>query len=129
VKKVRRSIYSYLIYLLAFLFCVFKIKDENANWINYYWVILSFVSFLILLRLIIKPNYFEIKFDKLIIYRELFQRNTLNISDIQRIKFGLSPFSNSYIQKYNGESKKFNLFHLNEKDLNILLLEYKIKIE
>lgn len=130
LKKVKRSIYSYTVYLLAFLFCSYKFKEGNANWLNYYWIILSFIFFLLLLRMIIRPNYFEVKLSKLIMYKEFFQKDILEIKDIKGIKLGLTPFSNSFILfKTNKQTKKFNLFHLNEKDLNILLKENNIKVE
>lgn len=80
--------------------------------------------------MIIRPNYFEVKLSKLIMYKEFFQKDILEIKDIKGIKLGLTPFSNSFILfKTNKQTKKFNLFHLNEKDLNILLKENNIKVE
>lgn len=80
--------------------------------------------------MIIRPNYFEVKLGKLIMYKEFFQKDILEIKDIKGIKLGLTPFSNSFIQfKTNKQTMKFNLFHVNEKDLNILLKENNIKIE
>jgi hypothetical protein len=87
-------------------------------------------SALILARIVIKPYYFEVKGTQLIINRDLFRKDTVEISNIKKIVLEQGPFSKSLILlKDQKRALDFNYFIVNNKDLNRLKEKLQLNVE
>lgn len=120
MNNVRRSLWSYMSYGLLFLLCLSKLLLTQTSWI-YYWTFIMLGSMVILTRLFIKSYYFEIKGTRLIINRDLFYEDYVEIDDIENFEVVVGPFSKSYIRlKDNKIGLEFNYFIVNDKDFDRL---------
>jgi hypothetical protein len=127
--NVRRSIWSYLSYGLIFLFCLTKVFLMQTSW-TYYWIFLGLGSLIVLVRLILKPYYFEIQGTRLIINRDFFYEDFVELGDIAKFELEEGPFSKSHIKlKDYKMGLDFNYFIVNDKDFNRLRDELQVKTE
>jgi hypothetical protein len=84
----------------------------------------------VLVRLIIKPFYFEINEARLIINRDLFYQDHVEIADIEKIELEEGPFSKSHIRlKGYKMGLDFNYFVVNVKDFNKMTESLKLRVE
>ncbi|TXH30012.1 MAG: hypothetical protein E6Q96_02485 [Cyclobacteriaceae bacterium] len=85
---------------------------------------------IILIRLVFKPYYFEIRGSRLIINRDLFSEDYVEINDIEKIELEDGPFSKSYIKLKDYKiGLHFNYFIVNDKDFNRLKEEYNFQVD
>ena len=85
---------------------------------------------IILTRLILKPYYFEIKGTRLIINRDFFYEDYVEINDIDKIELEEGPFSKSHIRlKDHKMGLDFNYFIVNAKDFNRLRESLQLTVE
>lgn len=129
MKNVRRSLWSYMNYGLLFLLCLSKLLLTQTSW-TYYYVFIGLGSLVILTRLIMKPYYIEIKGTRLIINRDLFYEDYVEIDDIDKIELQEGPFSKSHIRlKDHKKGLDFNYFIVNDKDFNRLKKSLQLRVE
>jgi len=129
MKNVRRSSWSYMSYGLLFLLCLSKLFLTQTSW-TYYWIFVGLGSLVILGRLILKPYYFEIRGTRLIINRDFFYEDHVEIEDIDKIELEEGPFSKSHIKlKDYKMGLDFNYFIVNDKDFNRLKESLQLRVE
>ena len=129
MKNVRRSLWSYMSYGLLFLLCLSKLFLTQTSW-TYYWIFIGLGSLVILTRLILKPYYFEIKGTRLIINRDFFYKDYVEVNDIDKIELEEGPFSKSHIRlKDHKMGLDFNYFIVNDKDFNRLKESLQLRVE
>jgi len=128
IKGVRRTFASYLSYLVLLFICITKLSIFDAAG-RFYWIFIGLCSLIILTRLVFKPYYFEIRGARLIINRDLFSEDYVEINDIEKIELEEGLFSNSYIKlKDYKMGLHFNYFIVNDKDFKRLKEEYNLQI-
>ena len=116
-------------YGLLFLLCLGKLFLTQTSW-TYYWIFIGLGSLAILTRLILKPYYFEIKGTRLIINRDFFYEDYVEVNDIDKIELGEGPFSKSHIRlKDHKMGLNFNYFIVNDKDFNRLKESLQLRVE
>ncbi len=129
MKKVRRSLWSYMSYGLLLLLCLSKLFLTQTSW-TYYWIFIGLGSLVILTRLILKPYYFETRGTRLIINRDFFYEDYVEIDDIDKIELEEGPFSKSHIRlKDHKMGLDFNYFIVNDKDFNRLKESLQLRVE
>ncbi len=129
MNNVRRSLWSYLSYGLIFLFCLTKVFLMQTSW-TYYWYFIGLGLLTIFLRLVLKPNYFEIRGTRLIIIRDFFYEDYVELGDIEKFELEEGPFSKSHIKlKDYKMGLDFNYFLVNDKDFNRLRDSLQVKAE
>ncbi|GIL22558.1 MAG: hypothetical protein BroJett042_10710 [Bacteroidota bacterium] len=129
MKKVRRSLWSYMSYGLLLLLCLSKLFLTQTSW-TYYWIFIGLGSLVILTRLILKPYYFETRGTRLIINRDFFYEDYVEIDDIDKIESEEGPFSKSHIRlKDHKMGLDFNYFIVNDKDFNRLKESLQLRVE
>jgi len=130
VNRVRRTWMSYMTYLLLFLTCLGNLYLTQALSKKYYWIFIGLAVLPVLIRLILKPNYFEIKGTRLIINRDLFYTDSIELEYIEKIELEEGPFSKSHIRlKDHRMGLEFNYFIVNDKDFNELKTALKLTVE
>lgn len=116
-------------YGLLFLLCAGKLFTTQTSW-TYYWTFIGLGSLVMLARLITKPYYFEIKGTRLIINRDFFYEDYVEIGDIDKIELEEGPFSKSHIRlKDYKMGLDFNYFIVNDKDFNRLKESLQLRVE
>lgn len=106
--------------MLLILFCLTKIFIVGTSW-NYLWIFLAISSTIILFRLISRPYYFEIKDTRILINRDFFYEDSIEIKDIEKFEVNPGPLSKSYIKlKDHKMGLEFNYYIVNDKDFNEL---------
>lgn len=101
----------------------------QTSW-TYYWFFIGIGSLTILVRLILKPYYFEIKGTRLIINRDFFYEDYVELGDIEKFELEEGPFSKSRIKlKDYKMGLDFNYFLVNDKDFNRLRDSLQVKAE
>jgi hypothetical protein len=77
-----------------------------------------------------KPYYFEIKGSKLIINRDLFYEDYVEITDIEKIELEEGPFSKSHIRlKDYKKGLDFNYFIVNDHDFIKFKKSLQLRVE
>jgi hypothetical protein len=120
MNNVKRTFWSYATYGLLIIFCLIKIFTVGSSW-NSLWIFIGISSTIILFRLFFKPYYFEIKGTRLIINRDLFYEDSMELNDIEKFEINPGPLSKSYIKLKDFKmGHEFNYYIVNDKDLNKL---------
>jgi hypothetical protein len=128
MNNVRRTIWSYGNYGLLCLLSAYNVQG-HSQW-TYYWAVIGVGSLIILVRLIFRPYYFEIKGTRLTINRDLFYTDSIEIQDIDKIELEEGPFSTSHIRLKDYKlGLDFNYFIVNDKDFNRLRDSLNLKVE
>lgn len=108
--------------------CLIRLFLLNSGW-TYYWVFAALCSLILLVRIILKPYYFEVHDSRLIINRDLFYQEYVEINDIEKIELEDGLFSKSYIKlKDHKMGLEFNYFIINDRDFNRLKEEYNLQV-
>ncbi len=129
INWVRRTLWSYPGYVAWIAFTLFKIYSPNTKW-PIIWIVLLTIKLILVIRIIINRNYFEIKGSQLTIRRDFFYKDTIEITDIEKIELKSGPFSKSIIRLKNGKrGLKFRYFIVNENDFTQFVNAYQIKTE
>lgn len=129
INGVRRTFTSYLTYIVMLFSCIIKLSILDTAG-RFYFIFIGLCALIILIRLVLKPYYFEIKGTRLIINRDLFTKDYIEINDIEKIQLEEGLFSNSYIKlKDYKMGLEFNYFIVNDKDFNRLKEEYNLQVE
>ncbi|MBL7871556.1 MAG: hypothetical protein JNM78_08090 [Cyclobacteriaceae bacterium] len=77
-----------------------------------------------------KPNYFEIRGTQLIVIRDFFYEDYVEINDIEKFELEEGLFSKSYIKrKEHKMAVEFNYFVINDKDFDKLKEALKVNAE
>lgn len=120
MRNVRRTFWSYLTYIVLLLLTLSKLLLSHTS-MPLYWMVIGFGAIVILVRLIVKPYYFEIKGTKLIINRDLFYQYSIELDDIEKFEVNPGPFSKSYIKLKNFKlGYEFNYYVVNDNDFEEL---------
>lgn len=97
---------------------------------SYLWAFAGLGWLAVLARVILAPNYFEVKGTRLIIHHDFFHSEHVEITDIEKIELADGPFSNSYIRlKDHKPGLKFNYYIVNDNDFNAFKNSLQIKVE
>lgn len=109
--------------------CLSRIFLTQTLW-TYYWFFIGISSLTVLVRLILKPYYFEIKGTRLIINRDFFYEDYVELGDIEKFELEEGLFSKSHIKlKDYKMGLDFNYFAVNDKDFNQLRDLLQVKAE
>jgi hypothetical protein len=103
------------------LFTLYRTLDSGPP-AKYVWGLLFASSIAILLRVILKRNYMELRESKLFVYGDLFHTQTTDISAIERIEIEPGPFSHSKI--FLKEKKgiiRFNYSNVDDTEFKVLV--------
>jgi len=120
MNKVRRTFWSYASYGLLILLCIMKIFIVGTSW-NFMWIFIAISSTIILFRLFLKPYYFEIKGTRLIINRDFFYEDSMELKDIEKFEINPGPLSKSHIKLKDFKmGHEFNYYIVNDKDFDQL---------
>jgi hypothetical protein len=126
---VRRTWWSYLGYVAWIAFTLFKIYSPNTKW-PIIWIVLLTLKLVLLVRIIIKRNYFEVKDSTLTIRRDFFYNDNIEITDIENIELRSGPFAKSRIKLKNGaRDVKFRFFTVNDEDFKQFIHAFHLKAE
>jgi hypothetical protein len=126
---VRRSAWSYLSYGSLFLLGAGRQFSSHTAW-KYYWAFIALAALIILVRIILKPYYFEVRGSRLILIRDLFHEEYVEINDIEKFELQQSPFSKSHIRlKAYKMGLEFNYYIVNDKDFKRLTESLQLKVE
>ncbi|HWA32938.1 MAG TPA: hypothetical protein VG737_02355 [Cyclobacteriaceae bacterium] len=126
---VRRSAWSYLSYGSLFLLSLGKQFSVYTSW-KYYWAFIALAALIVLVRIIIKPHYFEVRGSRLIVNRDLFYEDYVEINHIEKFELQESPFSKSRIRlKEHRIGLEFNYYVVNDKDFKRLTQSLRLKVE
>jgi uncharacterized membrane protein YdbT with pleckstrin-like domain len=128
--RVRRARLTYLCYLLWVGFILLKIFTSNINaFTRYAWCFALLITIAVLIRILFKRNYFEIRNEQLIIYRHLFYEEKIDIDRIQEIKLEEGIFSTSIIKLRNPEKEiSFNYYFINDNDFDAFKQVLKVPV-
>lgn len=129
--KVRRARWAYVCSIFWIGYILLKIFTSNniQNIASYIWCFALLLSIAILIRILHKPNYFEVKDKQLIIYRHLFYAESTDISRIEEIKLEEGIFSSSKIKLKNPEKEiSFNYYFINDDDFDVFKQVLKVPI-
>jgi hypothetical protein len=126
MNNIRRSLWSYMSYGLLFLRKLFLTQTSST----YYWLFIGLGSLTVLVRLILKSYYFEIKGTRLIINRNFFHEDYVETEDIEKFELEEGPFSKSHIRlKDYKMGLDFNYLIINDKDFTRLNDSLQLKVE
>jgi hypothetical protein len=88
------------------------------------------LKFVLLLRIIINRNYFEVKHTTLTIRRDFFYKDNIEITDIENIELRSGPFAKSRIKLKNGaRDVKFRFFTANDEDFKQFIHAFQLMAE
>jgi hypothetical protein len=90
--KVGRPVRSHIFHGLWMVFTLYSTLDSVPP-AKYVWGLLFASSIALLLRVILKRNYMELRGSKLFVYGDFFNTQTTDISDIERIEIAPGPLA------------------------------------
>lgn len=129
MNKVRRSWLAYLNYGLLLLLSLCQLFLTHTIW-TYGWMLIGFCSAIILVRIILKPYYFEVNGTHLLIHRDFFYKDLVLIDDIEKIELEESPFSKSYIRMKSPKIEVgFQYLIVNDTDFKRLQESLQLRVE
>lgn len=129
MNKVRRSWLAYLNYGLLVLLSLSQLFLTHTIW-TYAWMLIGLCSAIILIRIVLKPYYFEVIGTHLLIHRDFFYKDLIAINDIDKIKLEESPFSKSYIRMKSPKMEvRFQYFIVNNTDFKRLQESLQLRVE
>ena len=127
--RVKRSWQSYGGYLIWLLLAFSNIFVIHTSW-RTYWIFIGLLSIVILIRLIFKPYYFEIRGSRFVIIRDFFYEEYVELDSIEKIELSVGVFSRSHIKLKNGiVGLDFNYFIVNDRDFVRLKETLQLTIE
>jgi hypothetical protein len=119
--RVRRNTNSHVFHGLWVLYTFYRTWDSELPF-TYFWGLSFAISIVLILRVLIKNNYLEIKDSRLTINGDFFNTQTTEISEIERIQIEAGPFGRSKIfLKDKKKIIKFNYRDVDNKEFKILL--------
>ena len=80
-------------------------------------------------KLILAPNYFEVKGTTLFINHDFFRSAHVEVADIEKIELADGPFSKSYIHLKEKPGLEFNYYIINDEDFNAFKNFMQLKVE
>lgn len=108
--------------ILLIMFIALLVYQALGRSGGVYYFYLAFISLLIInvSNLLINRNYIEIKENTVTIYRDLFLKTKLKLSDIDQVSLSYSPFAKSYFKLINGGKVRFSASNIDKDDLEKL---------
>ena len=106
--RFRRKATSHLFHGLWILFAIYRIWDSEPPG-TYIWGLLVAIPIALILRVLIKTNYLEIKDSRLTINGDFFTTQTTEINAIERIQIEAGPWEFKNIFEGQKENYKIQL--------------------
>lgn len=127
--KVKRPITVYVFHGLWILWGVYKSINNHSSFAQFSWILLTLLASISLWSLLRKRNYFELVDSKLIINKDYFQTQSIDIDKIEKIDIEPGPFKYSRIILRDKTEIKFNDSYVDNKDLKEFMGRLSIPIE
>ncbi len=121
--------WSYVNHVLWGLPCFSLLISFHAPW-SYFWALPSVCWLVMMTKLILAPNYFEVKGTTLFINHDFFNSEHVEVADIEKIELGDGSLSKSYIYLKDQKPRlQFNYYTINDKDFKAFKDFMQLKVE
>ena len=126
--KINRRIQVYLFHGVWILFAFYKAFASLSKIAMYLWIITILLVAISLTYILLKRNYMEIVDSELIIYRNFFNNQRLEVKEIIKVELEPNPFVSSYILMKDGRKVKFDDFYLDPRQLKQVFGQLRIEV-
>jgi hypothetical protein len=127
--KVRRPISVYVFMGLWILWASYKSTVSSTPFGQFSWITLDLLVAVNLLNILRKTNYFELTENKVIINRDYFRTQVVDLDKIEKIWIEPGPFKSSKIILKDKTEVKFNDSYADSKELKEFMVHLQIPIE
>ncbi len=127
--KVKRPITVFVFHGLWILWGLYKLTNSNSTFGQFSWSILTLLASINLWSMLRKKNYFELIDNKLIINKDFFQTQSIDVDKIEKIDIEPGPFKYSRIILRDKTEIKFNDSYVDKTDLKEFMGRLSIPIE
>lgn len=127
-RELKRTYQTYLIHTVCIVFtfyCSLRNSSDFGQWSLRLMTIIGVISFI---HMIIKPNYFQVRGNNLIINKGLFLTKTLHINQIEKIVINSGLFSSSKILMKDKTIIKFSDNQINYFEFKEFMQQFNIPV-
>jgi hypothetical protein len=126
--RVRRTFWSFTGYAAWIAFTLYKVFNPDTLY-PYIWLFILSIKLAIVTRLLINRNYFEVIDSKLIIRRDFFYQDTIEINEIEKIELKSGLFSKSRIKLKNQKKElKFRYAFVHDDDFKEFIQSVNVNV-
>lgn len=127
--KVRRPISVFVFLGLWILWASYKSTISATAFGQFSWITLDLLAAMNLLSILRRPNYFELTDNKIILNRDYFRIELIDVKKIEKIWIEPGPFKFSKIILKDKTEVKFNDSYADSKELKEFMGQLQIPIE
>lgn len=127
--RVKRPFTVYLFHGIWILWGIYKLATIHSAGGRFSWTVVTLLASISLWSVLRKQNYFELVDNKLIIHKDYFRTQSIDIDQIEKIDIEPGPFKYSRIIMRDKSEVKFNEDYLDNKDLKEFMGKLNIPIE
>jgi hypothetical protein len=126
LKRPRRV---YLYHCLWIVATVFYATQNSSNFGRLTLIVMAIVGTVSFLNILMKRNYFELKDNKLIINKDFFRTQVIDLDKIERVNIEPGPFTSSKIVLRDKTKIKYMDSHADDKELKEFMGQFNIPVE
>lgn len=126
--KLKRPTQVFVFHGLWILFAGYRAFDTVTPIGRYSWIILTIISTALFINILYKQYYIEVTDSQLVINRDFFRTQVLDMKEIAKITIEPSPFSPSFILMKDNSIVKYADRHVNDKELKEVMEKFHIEV-
>lgn len=127
--NLKRTFECYLFSGLWVLFTIFKAFTSTIPSAKPVWIAVVILAITLFVNMIVRPNYFEVIQNKLLINKDFFSRKSLELDEIEKVLIRNGVFESSKVVMKNKSEIRFKYRYVNSKDFQELMNKLRIPIE
>jgi hypothetical protein len=126
---VKRPIQVYIYHGLWIILTLFYLSKNSTDFGRFTLILITSVGAVSFINILFKRNYVEVKNNTLIINRDFFRIQSIDMSEIKKFHIEAGPFTSSKIILKDNSEIKYSNHQMNYKELKELMLQFSISVE